>query len=360
MSCRIALTHHRQFLAPCARRQASTTPAALRLAKLKEVYAPFRAFRADSEEYNALAKSGTVWENYFRPQETAPYDELQRQHKDTLAEIDEWREVMKLQIPDLGKTLVAEYAHQSVSIEDNPIDAGESRIIFDLVDKEILGPANLAGFSAHDLHSLSLPQYHSPTDPSAVRELMNHIIASQWIATHATALPGTPGLTEPEVQKLAALSVQGTKSEEVYKLGWGGRIALGEYRRAPIGVASNPLRIFPYPLEIAACMRRFFEWRDARHYDTRVHPLIHACHMTAYFVHIHPFPDGNGRVSRMLMHDYMLRQGYLPAVMQNLVRSDYLAMISACQDGTPEAFVASVLQTQLEMLQTFHARQQMQ
>lgn len=267
---------------------------------------------------------------------------------------------MKLQIPELGKALVSEYAHQSVAIEDNPIKAGESQIIFSLVDKEILAPANLAVLSAQELINLSLPQYYSSTSPSAVTELMNHIVASHWIATNATTHLGTPGLGEMDIQKLAALSIQGTDAEAVYTHSWGGRVALGGYRKAPITAASNPLRIFPYPQEVAACMQRFFEWRDARHHEKQVHPLIHACHMTVYFVHIHPFPDGNGRVSRMLMHDYMLRQGYLPIVIQGLERRDYLRMISACQDGEPAEFVMRVLQTQLEQLQTFHARQQME
>ncbi|MBE3048984.1 Fic family protein [Candidatus Bathyarchaeota archaeon] len=42
---------------------------------------------------------------------------------------------------------------------------------------------------------------------------------------------------------------------------------------------------------------------DIVHKTKSLHPIIAACQLTAYFVHIHPFPDGNGRVSRMLMHD---------------------------------------------------------
>lgn len=266
---------------------------------------------------------------------------------------------MELQIPERGQALVSEYAHQSVAIENNPIEVGESQNIFDLMKKEVLGPSNLAALSAQELAGLSLPHYQSSTNPSAVTELMNHIVASHWIAVNATSYPGTPGLEETEVRQLAALAIQGTDAEAVYSSGWGGRVALGGYRKAPIRVTSDPLCIFPYPQEVAACMKRFFEWRDARHYSQQVHPLIHACHMLVYLVHIHPFPDGNGRVSRMLMHDYMLRQGYLPVVMQDLERKDYIDMISASQDGEPAALVLRVLQTQLDALQVLYARQKM-
>lgn len=81
--------------------------------------------------------------------------------------------------------------------------------------------------------------------------------------------------------------------------------------------------------------------------------------MMVYWLHIHPFPDGNGRVSRMLMHDYMARQGYLPVVILGLERDDYIRMISDSQDGDPGEFVRTVLRTQLEQLETFHTRQHM-
>lgn len=74
--------------------------------------------------------------------------------------------------------------------------------------------------------------------------------------------------------------------------------------------------------------------------------------MTSYFVHIHPFPDGNGRVSRILMQDYMARHGYLPAVWNNLTREDYIQMISDAQDGKPGSFVSAVLRSQLQKLRS--------
>lgn len=267
---------------------------------------------------------------------------------------------MELRIPELGRTLVSEYAHQSVEIEHNPIKAGESQIIFDMVDKEVLTPKPFTNYSTQELTTIPLPQYHSSTNHSAVVELMNHIIASHWIATNAVTYPGTTGLGESDMKELAKLTIQGTDAEALYTYSWGGRTALGEYRKRPMQAASNLLRIFPYHDEVPACMRRFFMWRDSRHYGSRVHPLIHACHTIVYFLHIHPFPDGNGRVARMLMHDYLLRQGFLPVVMQDLERKDYLRMISDSQDGEPAEFVLRVLQTQLEQLKTFYARQKME
>jgi Fic family protein len=125
----------------------------------------------------------------------------------------------------------------------------------------------------------------------------------------------------------------GTGSEMLYKLGWGKRVSLGEFRSAPIAVRSDPMRIFPYPAEVAACMERFVNWRDDCHTSQQLHQLILATHLFVYFCHIHPFPDGNGRVGRALMADYMVRQGYMPVVFVSMDRKDYLRMVSNAQDA---------------------------
>lgn len=74
-------------------------------------------------------------------------------------------------------------------------------------------------------------------------------------------------------------------------------------------------------------------FKDSSVDGTSIHPLILACQMTAYLVNIHPFPDGGGRTSRLIIQDNMIRQGYLPVVLQNLERGDYMRMISNACDG---------------------------
>ena len=50
------------------------------------------------------------------------------------------------------------------------------------------------------------------------------------------------------------------------------------------------------------------------------------------------------------MHDYMVRQGFLPIVMITLDRQEYLQMISDAQDGKPANFVLRVLENLLDEL----------
>ena len=136
----------------------------------------------------------------------------------------------------------------------------------------------------------------------------------------------------------------------------GEHVALGDFRSAPIMVRSNPMRIFPYPLEVSACMERFIAWRDQCHASSQLHPLILAAHLYVYFTAIHPFPDGNGRIGRALMADYMVRQGYLPVVYIGMDRKDHVSLVSNAQDGKPEELCELVALTEAEMLFTISLR----
>ena len=44
-----------------------------------------------------------------------------------------------------------------------------------------------------------------------------------------------------------------------------------------------------------------------------LHPVIRAAVLSFGFVYIHPFEDGNGRISRYLIHDIYVRDGLTPA-----------------------------------------------
>ncbi|KAM0250006.1 hypothetical protein ACHAQJ_008812 [Trichoderma viride] len=324
---------------------------------------PFARLEDESAPgYRALAESGKVWEDYFQPGDSERYGyfKLQKLHAPLLKEIDGWKDSLITPRGRLIRSLVADYAHQSVFIEQNKLLQGHSALI-DHHLASTLSNTHLASLSATDLaQQITLPDVHfliPDADASQVAELRNHLVASHWVTETALQNPLTAGLSQDQVQSLSAVIVKGTDSELTYKYGWGGKVVPGDYRSAPIQVKSNPLRIFPYHIEVPACMNRFFQWLDMVTREKRLHPLIIACQATAYFLHIHPFPDGNGRVSRLIMQDYMARHGYVPVVIQNLERQDYLRMIQGAQDGQPDEFVHTILTTQLEELKTLKMRE---
>jgi Fic family protein len=207
--------------------------------------------------------------------------------------------------------------------------------------------------STSEVSKLALPtpeELLPGKDPSQVAEIRNHILVGRHITEAALNNPGTAGMSEADIKQLSMMMLRGTDAETLYAFNWGKRIQLGDYRTTPIGVRFNPMRIFPYPQEVPACMHRYIEWRDRNHTGKILHPIILATHLSTYFVQIHAFLDGNGRLCRTLLADYLIRQGYLPVVFVDLDREDYIKMISDAEDGKPDDLCSAVAQTQLEML----------
>ncbi|KAK1247543.1 hypothetical protein MKX07_002452 [Trichoderma sp. CBMAI-0711] len=301
-------------------------------ALLRRVYAPFAGLAKGSPEYTALAQSGRVWEDYFQPGDSDRYGyiKLQQQHADTLDDIDDWKGFIAAMPSSMTiRSLVPPYAHQSVAIEDNKLHLEHAGTLNDHLETFL-----------PSLISMTAPEIsHRPLPDKLLYE--------------------TPGRLESprtKIRCLSAVLLKDTRSEDVYKHPWDKRVLLEDYRSAPISVKSNLLRIFPYHDEVPACMRRFIQWRDKVTLERRLHPLIAACQMTAYLLHIHPLLDGNGRVLRLLMQDYMIRHGYAPVVIQDLDRREDIDMISRAQDGEPDDFVTTILSTELEELKTFGLR----
>jgi len=312
---------------------------------LKSIYHPaFANLNKDSPEYDDLARSGRVWENFFKPGNIEPYLQAQSDLKERLTEIDElkeWYSKKSNARTDLLRALVCEYAHQSTSLERNPLHLGDAVVIFDKLEKQVFSNIDsLDVMSTSEVSKLALPtpeELLPGKDASQVAEIRNHILVSRHITEAALNNPGTAGMSEADIKQLSMMMLRGTDAETLYAFNWGNRIQLGDYRSTPISVRSNPMRIFPYHLEVPACMHRYIEWRDRNHADKILHPIILATHLSTYFVQIHPFLDGNGRLCRVLMADYLIRQGYLPVVFVDLVREDYIKMISDAEDGKPEA-----------------------
>ncbi len=66
----------------------------------------------------------------------------------------------------------------------------------------------------------------------------------------------------------------------------------------------------PSPVEIQPLLREFFRWYNRN--KPSMHPAELAAGVHLRFVTIHPFADGNGRMSRLLMNFVLHRNGYPP------------------------------------------------
>ncbi len=87
------------------------------------------------------------------------------------------------------------------------------------------------------------------------------------------------------------------------------------------------------PFETPRLMRELVEWTNASLEDERHHPLLTIAIFVVVFLEIHPFQDGNGRLSRVLTTLLLLRAGYdyvpyssLESVVEQSKEGYYLAL----------------------------------
>lgn len=87
------------------------------------------------------------------------------------------------------------------------------------------------------------------------------------------------------------------------------------------------------PFDTPRLMNELVEWVLAREADKALHPLLVAAIFVVVFLEIHPFQDGNGRLSRILTTLLLLRAGYaylpyssLESVIEQSKDAYYLAL----------------------------------
>lgn len=84
----------------------------------------------------------------------------------------------------------------------------------------------------------------------------------------------------------------------------------GEFRRTQVYVGGH---IPPGPNDLQILMQRFVQWLNSEQ-AVSMHPVRYAALAHYKLVHIHPFTDGNGRTSRLLMNTILMRSGYPPVI----------------------------------------------
>lgn len=124
---------------------------------------------------------------------------------------------------------------------------------------------------------------------------------------------------------------------EVHKrvLGHVDPIEGGEFRRTQVYVGGH---IPPGPGDLAILMNRFEQWLNSP-LALSMHPVRYAALAHYKLVHIHPFIDGNGRTSRLLMNTILMRSGYPPVIIPKQQRHKYYDFLQLANEGDTRPFV---------------------
>ncbi|MDA6071366.1 Fic family protein [Flavobacterium sp. AC] len=84
----------------------------------------------------------------------------------------------------------------------------------------------------------------------------------------------------------------------------------GRYRKVQVMIKGST-HMPPQPFMVAKEMEDYFIWYEIN--KNKLHPVVLAAEMHERLVTIHPFIDGNGRTSRLIMNLILLQKGYIIA-----------------------------------------------
>ncbi len=98
----------------------------------------------------------------------------------------------------------------------------------------------------------------------------------------------------------------------------------GCYRRCEVIITGSDQKL-PKPEKISGLMSKFAG--NIKNLEKENHPVVYAAKLHKELVYIHPFTDGNGRVSRLLMNLALMQHNYLIAIIPPILRSEYIQAI---------------------------------
>lgn len=118
----------------------------------------------------------------------------------------------------------------------------------------------------------------------------------------------------------------------------------GRYRNVQV-LISGAKHIPPQPYLVPKQMEDFFIWYNEN--KDVLHPVILSAEIHERLVTIHPFIDGNGRTSRLLMNLILLQNGYTIAILKGDVESRlkyYQCLEEAQTENNKQAFILLIAQ----------------
>ena len=101
----------------------------------------------------------------------------------------------------------------------------------------------------------------------------------------------------------------------------------GRYRQHHARITGSQV-ILPNPVKIPKLMQDFMGWLENINPD-HVAKIASDAHYR--LVSIHPFTDGNGRTSRLLMNLLLMQEGYPPAIIRKEDRLEYINSLEKAQ-----------------------------
>ncbi|EPJ44127.1 MAG: hypothetical protein OFPII_37010 [Osedax symbiont Rs1] len=173
-------------------------------------------------------------------------------------------------------------------------------------------------------------------------EVINHQEAIHYIREIAK---NEKPLSERVIQNVHSLILKGIQEQDA-----------GQYRKQPVFIIQQDgnRHEFPQPFIVSKLMEDFFIFFNDN--KETVHPVEMAAHLHQKLVNIHPFIDGNGRTSRLIMNLYLFQAGYPIAMIESEATkrneyynhlADYQGVIGGGDSNPFQLFIAQKIKESL-------------
>lgn len=177
-------------------------------------------------------------------------------------------------------------------------------------------------------------------DQAEARNLAHAIDFLEELAVH----PERP-ILEGDIRQMHAVVLKGIDDENA-----------GRYRSVPVEISGSAYKP-PGPEGVPAQMEDFARWLASTSVVAAGHAspeaLIRAAVAHTWFVYIHPFIDGNGRVARLLMNLLLMRYGYPIAIITKEDRLRYYDALEISQSSDLSPFLALLTECIHESLEEY-------
>lgn len=216
-----------------------------------------------------------------------------------------------------------EFNFNSNHIEGNTLTYGETKLllIFDKTD----GPHEMREFEEMKAHDVAYRWVKELAEDKAYRLIERDIKQLNEII-----------LVRPFWKDALTPDGQATRRQ----------ILVGEYKKHPNSVQLQNGEMFHYasPADTPIEMHALMDWFHAETEKNELSPVELAAIFHYKFVLIHPFDDGNGRISRLLMNYVLLKHDLPPVIIKSADKKNYLNALNQADTGNLNAFVKYIAQ----------------
>lgn len=225
---------------------------------------------------------------------------------------NEWLALQPLKPEDknrLDRKFMLEFNYNSNHIEGNTLTYGQTELL--LLFGKVVDEANMKDLEEMKAHNVCLRMIQEEADDKS------HPLTETFIRQlHHTLLR--------EDYTLYRQLPDGTTTSYV--------IHAGVYKTRPNSVITVTGERFEYasPEETPALMNDLVNWYNEAEQNNNMSPIELASVFHYRYIRIHPFEDGNGRISRLLVNYILTRHHYPMIVVKSKDKDRYLTALNRC------------------------------